>query len=34
MQKLMMLSEKYNYWLASPQENEAVGLSMMAKLQN
>jgi quercetin dioxygenase-like cupin family protein len=26
MQKLLLLSQKYNYWMASPQENAAIGL--------
>jgi uncharacterized RmlC-like cupin family protein len=26
MQRLLLLSQKYNYWMASPQENAAIGL--------
>jgi len=27
MQRLLDLAAKHNYWMASPQENEAIGLS-------
>lgn len=33
MQKLLALSRKYNYWVASPEENSAIGLLNPADLR-
>ena len=33
MQRLLALSAKYNYWIGSPEENEAVGVNVTLMVQ-
>jgi hypothetical protein len=34
MQRLLALSAKYNYWIGSPEENEAVGVNVICYSQS